>query len=177
MVPAFILQEGFQVFVILLILLIEILLLVVLIWMNFKLRPLPRSTSRDASPTPDAGISAPARIDSMHETGHTLDLDRNLDISENIHVILDKYNLQRLTIATDDGLVVASSDAGAEHEAATLSHIFRSWGGSDIYTLTVFGIPHGTATLVGIVKRAGVLSETDLKGIETDTGLVISWYT
>ena len=177
MVPAFILQEGFQVFVILLILLIEILLLVVLIWMYFRFRPLPQSTGRGISPAPDVGISALVRIDPINETGHTPHLDRNLDISENIHVILDKYNLQRLTVASDDGLVVASSDAGAEHEAAALSHIFRSWGGSDIYTLTIFGLPHRNATLVGIVKRAGVLSEADLKGIETETGLVISWYT
>jgi hypothetical protein len=177
MVPAFSLQEEFPVFVTLLILVIELILLVVLLGMYFRLRRLHPSTGRGASPAPDAGISTPATIDATNESGHGPDLDRGLDISENMHRILDRYNLQRLTVAAGDGLVVASSDAGAEHEAAALSHIYRSWGGSDMYTLTIFGIPHKEATLVGIVKRSGVLSETDLKGIETDTGLVISWYT
>jgi hypothetical protein len=177
MVPAIVLQEEFLVFVALLILIIELILLVVLFKMYFQLRGIHLSTGPGVLHAPGAGIPTPATIDAINESGHGPDPDRNRDISENLHRILDKYNLQRLTIAADDGLVVASSDAGAEDEAAALSHIYRSWGGSDTYTLTIFGIPHKEATLVGIVKRSGVLSENDLKGIETDTGLVISWYT
>jgi hypothetical protein len=175
--PTFISQQEFLVFVALLILVIELLLAIFLIRMHNQLRKIRSSLGPDVPSTQDAGLPASIKGNVIQVSGHVPDLDRNLDISENMHRILDRYQLQRFTIVTDDGLVVASSGASADHDAAAMSHLYRSWGGSDTHALTIFAVPHKGTPLVGIVRRSGALSEVDLEGIKSDAGLIISWYT
>jgi len=175
--PAVISQQEFLVFVALLILVIELLLAVVLIRIHSQLRKIRRTSGTDAPSTHDAGLSASIESKVMEASGHTPDLERDLEISENLHRVLDRYQLQRFTIVTDDGLVVASSGTDADNEAAAMSHLYRSWRGSDMTALTIFTVPHKGTPLFGIAKRYGALSEGDLEGIKSDAGLIVSWYT
>ena len=175
--PAVISQQEFLVFVALLVLVIELLLVVILIRMYSQLRKIRRSSGTVAPSTQDAGLSASIESNVMQASGHAPYLERDLDISENLHRVLDRYQLQRFTIVTDDGLAVASSGANADHDAAAMSYLYRSWGVSDTHALTIFAIPYKGTPLVGIVKKSGALSEVDLGGIKSDAGQIISWYT
>ena len=96
------------------------------------------------------------------------------DITQSLGALVSKHSLDRFTIATSDGLVIASSgggDAGAD--AAQFSGMFRNDPLLETPGVVMFGLSHKGSELVGIIRADRPVLEETRKKIEKDANDII----
>jgi hypothetical protein len=94
--------------------------------------------------------------------------DGRTDIVGSLQAMCEKYYLSAFTIATDDGLVVASSEDDASADAAKYSYLFTEGKLPDDPKVMLFGIQHKGSNLVGILRTEHNLPEAWVKDMESD---------
>jgi hypothetical protein len=101
-------------------------------------------------------------------TAPVLDLWENCqDLQRCLLALAGKYSLDSFTIATSDGLVLASSGSStAQEDAASYS---RNYDVEEPEGVTLFGLNHKGSELTGIIRSQGIITvETQIR-IEKDT--------
>lgn len=117
--------------------------------------------------TPDGTVESPKSIEILEST---------TDITRNFQSLRDKYYLDAFTLATNDGLVVASSDTDAQADAAQYSQIFTLGEKPADPAVRLFGMSHQGSSLVGIIKTNRSIPESWMKSIEEDAKRILNWW-
>jgi|GEM_PF-6652864 len=177
-IPGFTFLDGFLTITTLILLVVVLILGVITIKLYIKIRGLRslllayehRSISEKV--TRNTG--------SINDSDEVTYLDSTIDISENMRRIVEKFKIKRITLATSDGLVVASSYADAQFEAATSIQLLNYGFGAKKDplgdTLMIFGFHHNNLSLVGIVRGSGEMPGLMLERIIVDTKKALSLY-
>jgi hypothetical protein len=99
------------------------------------------------------------------------------DINQSFAALAKSNNLDQIIIATDDGLVLASSggsdpasEAARYTEMAILDPLFETPG------VTTFRLNHKGSGLVGIIKTGKKIPEETLERIAIDTKAILKWW-
>jgi hypothetical protein len=86
----------------------------------------------------------------------SLDMDlllkRHNSIEESIRALSELAQVEWITLATRDGLVVASNYANAQQDAATYSHLINKGEGNSDPGVKIWQIEHKAGTLIGIAR-------------------------
>ncbi|WP_342678609.1 hypothetical protein [Methanofollis sp. UBA420] len=99
--------------------------------------------------------------------------DGRTDIAGSMQAMCEKYYLDAFTIATDDGLVVASSEDDASADAAKYSYLFTEGKLPDDPKVMLFGIQHKGSSLVGILRTEHNIPDAWVKDMESDAVSVL----
>lgn len=92
------------------------------------------------------------------------------DITGSLRALAEKFSLERLTIATSDGLVFASSGGeSAQEDAARYSEIFLNDPLSETPGITLAGISHKGSDLILIISTPLEIPGEIQQMIEHDT--------
>jgi hypothetical protein len=104
-------------------------------------------------------------------------IKNRVNITESLQALANKYFLLEITIATDDGLVLASS-AGrdVQPDAAKFSQILARQIVPDEPGVTLFELYHNEAHLIGIVRTKKDLPQNWKKEIKEDTKGILQWW-
>lgn len=106
-------------------------------------------------------ILEPLKIDCI--TGKTT-------IAQSLNALAKKYRVEQITLATVDGLLLASSrEEGAVHDAATYSQVFTADPQSKNPDILVFSVEHKGSTIIGSVRKKTVMSSEIKKQMKDDT--------
>lgn len=95
---------------------------------------------------------------------------------KNMKALAEKYYLDSITLATADGLVVASSGADAQADAAQYSHMYKKGEILDNPKVQLFGLSHQGSSLIGIIKKKQSIPDYWTKMIEEDTKKILNWW-
>ena len=99
------------------------------------------------------------------------------DIAESLLALSEKYSLDQFTIATEDGLVFASSGSkNAQNDAAIYSSLYSEDPGTAIPGVVLFGLVHKSSGLIGIIRTNRPVSERILENIAADTKDILNWW-
>jgi hypothetical protein len=98
-------------------------------------------------------------------------------IAQSLVALTEKYPAEQITLATSDGLLLASSrNEDATADAATYSQIFTTDPQAKIPGVLVFGIDHKGSMIIGSVKaKKGIGSEMEQQ-IKADTKDILNWW-
>ena len=89
------------------------------------------------------------------------------DLRESVAALAGKYSLESFTIATSDGLILASSGGTTAQEDAAL---FNQKNGSESPEgLVLFSLNHKGSDLTGIIRSGGIIAGDLQERIESDT--------
>lgn len=98
------------------------------------------------------------------------------DISDSVIALCIKYDLASLTLASKDGLVIASSEDNAEMEAAEWSNRYFNGDGSNDPDIVLLGTNHNGNDLVSVLKRKNGIPGEWEKSIQIDiTTIMDTW--
>ena len=88
------------------------------------------------------------------------------DFQQSLRALAGKYSLDSFTIATSDGLVIASSGGSTAQEDAAI----YSWkyDGKEPAGMALFNLNHKGSDLVGIVRSQEIITGETQKCIESD---------
>jgi hypothetical protein len=91
-------------------------------------------------------------------------------IAQSLNALAKKYRVEQITLATVDGLLLASSrEEGAVHDAATYSQVFTADPQSKNPDILVFSVEHKGSTIIGSVRKKTVMSSEIKKQMKDDT--------
>lgn len=91
-------------------------------------------------------------------------------IAQSLNALAKKYRVEQITLATVDGLLLASSrDEGAVHDAATYSQVFTADPQSKNPDILVFSVEHKGSTIIGSVRKKTVMSSEIKQQMKDDT--------
>ncbi len=79
-------------------------------------------------------------------------LQRHTSIEESIRSLSELARVEGITLATRDGLVVASNDTHAQADAATFSHLMNKGEENRDPAVKLWQIDHKAGMLIGIVR-------------------------
>jgi len=91
------------------------------------------------------------------------------NLEECLGTITEKYGLASFTLATADGLLIGSTKAGAEDEAARCSYLYTQGKLQDETGAELLGIPHHGEVVIGIIRPSDPLSAELASALERDT--------
>jgi hypothetical protein len=99
------------------------------------------------------------------------------DIAASLRALAEKYSLSEITLATGDGLVLASS-AGhdVQADAAQFSQIIKRQSAPDDPEVSLFEVKHRDSSVIGIVRMNNNLPQNWKKGIREDTKVILQWW-
>ena len=117
------------------------------------------------------------KIPLMPEPEHIDCLNGKTTIAESLKALAKKYSVEQVTLATKDGLLLASSrDAGAAADAATFSQVFSTAPQTKIPGVIVFGIDHKGSTIIGSVRNKTVMGSEREQKLKDDTKDILNWW-
>ncbi|MDV2482271.1 hypothetical protein F8E02_09725 [Methanoculleus sp. Wushi-C6] len=90
-------------------------------------------------------------------------------LEEYLGAIGQKYGLASFTLATADGLLIGSTKAGAQGEAAQYSYLYTQGRLHDETGAELLGIPYRGETVIGIARPSEHLSADLMSALEQDT--------
>ncbi|MDD1684119.1 MAG: hypothetical protein LUO98_09835, partial [Methanoregula sp.] len=96
------------------------------------------------------------------------------DLQQSLNALAGKYSLDSFTIATSDGLVLASS--GSETARVDAAHYSRQNAGKAPEGMTLIGLNHKGSELTGIIRTSGSISPEIQKRIEHDSKDILNWW-
>ena len=144
---------------------------------------LPRSAAEGSSPTgmPDEVVSGggvcPAPASSIPECHHEIDiLKADSDIRENMNALKQKYRLDSITLASEDGLVIASSDQEGGRIAAENSQIMKKMQKPEDDRVHLFRMYYRGSPLIVVIRAEKPLSPVWLSSIEDDARKILNWW-
>jgi hypothetical protein len=146
----------------------------------FKLVSRVKRSVRVAEETvqPEEFKAAAHAKDGYEESPKTVDLLQNREnITASLRALAEKYSLSEITLATGDGLVLASS-AGhdVQADAAQYSQIIKRQSAPDDPEVSLFEVKHRDKSLIGIVRMDNNLPQNWKKGIREDTKVILQWW-
>lgn len=146
----------------------------------FKLVSRVRRSARVAEKTvqPEEFKAAALSKHGYEQSPKTVDLLQNReDITASLRSLAEKYSLSEITLATGDGLVLASS-AGhdVQADAAQYSQIIKRQSAPDDPEVSLFEVKHREKSVIGIVRMDNNLPQNWKKGIREDTKVILQWW-
>jgi hypothetical protein len=103
-------------------------------------------------------------------------LQEGSDIRRTMDALREKYGLESITLASTDGLVIASSDRDAAKIAAQYIHVMKKGMKMEDSRIQVFEMYYRGSPIIGIVRSDRPLPSTRLSSIEDDTRKILnSW--
>ncbi|MFA4861073.1 hypothetical protein [Methanoregula sp.] len=127
---------------------------------------------------PAARKSVPVRKEPEPPVARQIDLvSGKRDLSDSLAALATKYSLDSVTLATCDGLVIAStSPDGAEIDAARFAEIYVSSPLFETPGAVIIGIAHEGSDIIGIIRANNEISDEICGNIESDTKVILnSW--
>jgi uncharacterized membrane protein len=109
------------------------------------------------------------------EYGRGIDLHDEGDISKNMKAFMEKYRLDSFTLSSDDGLVIASTSADGQDDAANYTQSFRNGIQSPEPGITIFGMTHHGSTIIGIMRSTHRIPIPVPGDLETDANNILEW--
>jgi len=99
------------------------------------------------------------------------------DLAESLVALAETYSLDSFTLASYDGLVIASTDRNtAQTDAAQYAEIFASSHLFETPGAVLFGLAHKGSDLIGIIRVNRGISDEICQNIENDTKDILnSW--
>jgi hypothetical protein len=107
--------------------------------------------------------------------GRGIDLHDEGDISKNMKAFVEKYRLDSFTLSSDDGLVIASTSADGQDDAANYTQSFRNGIQSPEPGITIFGMTHHGSTIIGIMRSTHRIPIPVPGDLETDANNILEW--
>jgi len=99
------------------------------------------------------------------------------DITRSLSALTTKYRIERITVATNDGLVFTSSGSpDAATDAAIYSEQFFQAHFSETPGFALFAVPFESEELVGIVKTNKPIPDHIMQNIASDTKDILNWW-
>ncbi len=99
------------------------------------------------------------------------------DMRASMRAIVEKYSLSELTLATEDGLVFATSaDRDVQSDAVKYSQIFRHQAPPDEPDISLFDLLHRESRLIGIIRTPHELPQNWKRQIRDDTKVILQWW-
>jgi hypothetical protein len=89
----------------------------------------------------------------------TLLLKRHNSIEESLRALAELSQVEWITLATRDGLVVASNYQDAQSDAANYSYLIKQGGEQDEPGVKVWQIDHKAGPLIGIARSNKQIDE------------------
>jgi hypothetical protein len=109
-----------------------------------------------------------------------IDLTRDRkDITESLAALSEKYSVLEITLATDDGLVVATSaDHDVQNDAVTYSQVAHNHALPEEPGVTIFELIHRESHLIGIIRAGAArdISPDRKQQIREDTKVILQWW-
>ena len=102
-------------------------------------------------------------------------------LPDSMNAITEKYKLESLTLATQDGLVIASTSNSADQDAAVYSGLFQElfkvkqepYYYIESKDVSLYYVESSTVKVVGVARRKTQLSAEEQKVIRDDTKKVV----
>ncbi len=102
-------------------------------------------------------------------------------LQESMMTLTQKYRLESLTLASQDGLVIASTGKAPEQDAAVYSGLFQElyrvkhepYFYVESKDVSLYSIEGGAQNVVGVAHRKGALAPDEAKAIRDDSRRVI----
>jgi len=130
------------------------------LYSRLRERAIKEKAPAAARPTPLPAEEGPADIDVLAGSG---------DMGMALQALVRKYSLGSLTLATTDGLVVATSGGSdAESDAAHYSSAFVRGVNPSEKGITLFPVNYRGSPLVGIIRSPKSIPRSWMEGIEKD---------
>lgn len=123
-----------------------------------------RTKVKDTGPTTELN---PAEINLFAGKGN---------IQESLASLCEKYYLVSMTLASADGLVIASSHNNPEEEAARYSYHYNSGNDPEDSSVNLFGMDFRGENIVGIIKKKDAVPEEWNNDIKRDTYSLLSYW-
>lgn len=102
-------------------------------------------------------------------------------LPDSMKSITEKYKLESLTLATQDGLVIASTSGSADQDAAVYSGLFQElfkvkqepYYFIESKDVNLYYVDSSSVKVVGVARRRGALSAEEQKIIRNDTKKIV----
>ncbi len=102
-------------------------------------------------------------------------------LAESMAALAQKYHLDSLTLASPDGLVIASTGKAPEQDAAVYSGLFQElhkvkqepYYYVDSKDVSLYSVESGAQNIIGVAHRKGSLTPEEAKAIREDTRKVL----
>ncbi|MDH7593881.1 MAG: hypothetical protein QHG99_05950 [Methanomicrobiales archaeon] len=107
------------------------------------------------------------------EATRTISPERYQDMGEGLMALADLYGLEKISIASLDGLLVASSGVDAEEDAAVYSQLFVKGEKISDPAVRLIPLQHGPVSLLCILKGEEDLVEVGLKDITDNISKIL----
>lgn len=99
------------------------------------------------------------------------------DITASLRTLAKKYSLTEIILATDDGLVFATSaDRDVQIDAVKYSQIAKNQAVPDEPGVSLFEVEHRDSRLVGIIRAKRDLPGSWKHQIRDDTKVILQWW-
>ncbi len=99
------------------------------------------------------------------------------DIFSSLRELCRKYGLAELTLATDDGLIVATSaDRDVEFDAVHYSQVVQLMATPSEPDVSLFQIRHKGSHLIGIIRSDRHINPIMREEIRDDTKVILQWW-
>ena len=104
-------------------------------------------------------------------------LNGRADITDSLRALVEKYSLDKFTIATSDGLVFASSGSdSAQQDAAKYGEVFTNDPLSETPGVILSGLSYKGSDLILIISTPLEVPEKTQLMIENDTKDILNWW-
>jgi hypothetical protein len=136
-------------------------------------------TSRSQKPAPPRGgeVRTPGTAAAVVKQvpGSAVPLTDLGDITQNVRALAAKYGLEAATIATTDGLVIATTSDRGPRDAAQYSHLWNSGTAPDDASVRLLGLDHRGSSAVGIIRSNPPVSDQIAQSIQEEAEKILSW--
>lgn len=130
------------------------------LYSRLRERAIKEKAPAAAPPAPLPAEESPADIDVLAGSG---------EMGAALRTLVRKYSLGSLTLATTDGLVVATSGGSdAESDAAHYSSAFVRGVSPSEKEITLFSVNYRGSPLVGVIRSSKSIPRSWMDGIEKD---------
>jgi len=100
-----------------------------------------------------------------------------INITDSLKALAEKYSILEITLASDDGLVLASSaERDVQADAARYSLIVKRQEATDEPGVILFELYHKEAHIIGIIRELQDLPHNWRKEIREDTKGILQWW-
>jgi len=102
-------------------------------------------------------------------------------LPESMLTLTQKYRLDSVTIASQDGLVIASTSKAPDQDAAVYSGLFQElykvkqepYYYVESKDVSLYSVESGSSKVIGVAHRKGTMPPEELKAIREDTKSVV----
>jgi len=131
-----------------------------------EISPALRMAGPPQVPLPPAGTASPASKEPSIEPPLKPGVMGSLE--EALGLISRKYSLESITLATADGLLIASTKPGSEDEAARYSHLYTQGKLRGENGIELLGMSHRGETVIAITRSSAPISDDQRDALEKD---------